>query len=459
MKNGVEKSSIFKGPKIATKLLVLFLLVGLLPLAVFGYVNYVKSIRVTKDEVIKTLDAIVASRINYIEDYVIDRQLDSASLARTPFVRRAIEEFDAIFYPYGINSAQYIKLERKYRPFFKKFKESYGFHDILLISPEGNVIFSVIKEADLGTNLKTGPFKDTELAKVSEEVQAQLDAKLSDFKYYLPSDEPAAFIGTPIFREEKFIGVIATQMKTTIIYELARDYTSLGETGEMVLALKMGNEAVFVTPVKHEPDAAFRRKITLESAQAVPIQRAVQGMAGVGIMTDYRGKEVLAVWSHLPLLKWGIVVKIDTKEAFAPIYKLRNWLLFFGAVTVVIVILVAIFISASFSGPIVRLTKSTKSIAIGDLSKRVKIESSDEIGSLSQSFNEMSDELQMLIMSRDKEIGERSQAEEQLHKLVAEREILNHELQEKVQKLEKSRKAMLYMVEDLNITSKELKAT
>ncbi len=26
---------------------------------------------------------------------------------------------------------------------------------------------------------------------------------------------------------------------------------------------------------------------------------------------DYRGKKVIAVWQHMPLLDWGIVAKID----------------------------------------------------------------------------------------------------------------------------------------------------
>jgi len=58
--------------------------------------------------------------------------------------------------------------------------------------------------------------------------------------------------------------------------------------------------------------------------------------------------------------------------------------------------------------------------------------------------------------------SERKRAEEELRKLKYELEVevaeRTKELEERIQKSDKSRKAMLYMVEDLNSTSKELKA-
>lgn len=69
--------------------------------------------------------------------------------------------------------------------------------------------------------------------------------------------------------------------------------------------------------------------------------------------------------------------------------------------TIVIAVFIALalggFIGYIFSNtltdPIIELTKGTKQLAEGNLSKRLKVESDDEIGQLTQNFNYMADEL------------------------------------------------------------------
>ncbi len=60
------------------------------------------------------------------------------------------------------------------------------------------------------------------------------------------------------------------------------------------------------------------REIFIESHKAAPMEQAFSGKRGKGLHMDYRGHEVLAVWKYLPSFDWGIAVKIDNEEAFAP---------------------------------------------------------------------------------------------------------------------------------------------
>jgi methyl-accepting chemotaxis protein WspA len=69
------------------------------------------------------------------------------------------------------------------------------------------------------------------------------------------------------------------------------------------------NDVVFVTPLRHDPSAAFRRKVPLGSAIDVPLQQAAQGRQGYGIGTDYRNQQVMTAWKYLPSLRWAMVVK------------------------------------------------------------------------------------------------------------------------------------------------------
>ena len=55
-------------------------------------------------------------------------------------------------------------------------------------------------------------------------------------------------------------------------------------------------------------------------------------------MVDYRGRETVAAWQYLPSMRWGMVVKIDTAEAFAPVARQRNIALAIGGVVLVLVV-------------------------------------------------------------------------------------------------------------------------
>jgi adenylate cyclase len=160
-----------------------------------------------------------------------------------------------------------------------------------------------------------------------------------------------------------------------------------------VIASIVGRRAVFQTPSRHDPYAAFRKKIDLGVDHDQAVENAVRGRKGNGITIDYRDRKVLAVWKYAPDMRWGMVTKIDLEEAFAPIAKLRNISLGVGLVTLVMVVISAIFVARSISNPIRRLTWGTKRVAEGDLSQKIEISTKNEIGDLAQSFNEMTEGL------------------------------------------------------------------
>jgi PAS domain S-box-containing protein len=178
-----------------------------------------------------------------------------------------------------------------------------------------------------------------------------------------------------------------------------------------VLASKEGNEAVFIAPLRHDPEAAFKRRVVLGSKEALPIQRAVQRETGSGFSVDYRNKKILAVWRYLPRLKWGMVIKMDTDEAYHHIYNIRRWTLFIGIATIITVILIAFRISRSISKPIKALHKGSEIIGSGNLDYKVDTDAQDEIGELSRSFNEMTLKLKNSLTTLEDEINERKEAE------------------------------------------------
>ena len=117
--------------------------------------------------------------------------------------------------------------------------------DILLVdSKTGNVLYSTLKEADYGTNLLTGPYKNTNVAKAFEAAQNSSDknfATITDFEFYSPSNnKPIACIASPIFKGDEKVGVLIFKMGTNKIDEIVSNNNkwetlNIGDSGEVIL--------------------------------------------------------------------------------------------------------------------------------------------------------------------------------------------------------------------------------
>ena len=379
------------------KLLVCFLAVALLPLLIAEFFAVRHAASVLENEVITNLSVAADAKARQVDAYFSEARHNVTTLAHNPSLIDAVQRFVNAFDSGGIGSEEYASVDEELRPFLTYyqtyFEEQNRYYDLFLISPQGDIVFTVIKEDDFATNLLTGEYRKTELARSFKTAAASHVTDISDFRYYLPSDEPAGFITSPVFESGSLIGVVALQMSMREINALASDYTGLGKTGETVFASKNNGEVLFVAPLRHDPDAAFRRSVQLGSEDAIPAQLALQGRRGSGTSFDYRGEEILAAWQYLPEVRWGLVAKIDTDEAFASARRLRNWFWLAGIITALVVGLAAVIVSRSISAPIVQLTDSVKRLASGDGHEKVVISATDEIGELATEFNQMAEQL------------------------------------------------------------------
>ncbi len=396
----------------------MFLLTVFLPLGISGYVNYKNYIKILEQEKTGVLLSMAENKIVNIENYLQEAKRITAVLSAAPVVMDAVGAFASVF-ENGITSPAYEEADKQFRPRLSKHRELLELNDILLISLEGNVVFSVVRHSDLGTNLVTGPYKDGQLARAFKDFNPSQSIEVSNFSYYPPSRKPVLFTLAPIFQDGMVRGFIAVQLNTEKIYALTSDYKGLGSTGEILLGLKINTDVVFANPLRHDPGAAFSKKIVIGSPLALPAQQAVQGIDGSGTSTDYRGEQVLAVWKYLPSARWGLVAKIDTKEAFAPVIAVRNWTLFICIATACAGLLAAFYVAKSISWPIQTLQKGVEIVGSGNLDYQVGMSSDDEIGRLSRAFDAMTENLKKITSSRD-----------ELNNVTIELERSNQELQQ-----------------------------
>ncbi|MBS3768553.1 MAG: PAS domain S-box protein, partial [Candidatus Cloacimonetes bacterium] len=118
-------------------------------------------------------------------------------------------------------------------------------------------------------------------------------------------------------------------------------------------------------------------------------------------------------------LSWILLVEHSVEEILEPVFSLRKKVIAVSAILILISIILAIIISHSISSPLKKLIKGVKIIGKGELNYKLDIDREDEIGHLAKKFNEMTENLREVTVSRDEldqEIKERQSAEKEVIK-------------------------------------------
>ena len=307
----------------------------------------------------------------------------------------------------------------RYNDFFREIVTRFQFEDALLLDSRGNVVYSAYKGVDLGTNILNGPYKGSDLG---EAYQKALDSNvvdyvgLTDFGDYQPADEPTAWFVSPVGPQGSIEGVLALQFPISKINKLMTmdgrwEESGMGQTGETFIVgpddLMRSNSRLFLqdpeaykrdaiaagTPPDVAEDSIRQHGTTL--VQPVPTEAtklAQQGQRGTLIADDYLGHETLQAYApaDIPGLRWGVVAKIDTAEAFGPVSAFTRTLVLSTAAIIFVVCIAAMLLARLFVRPIRRLESGAQQISSGDYGTTLPVTSRDEFGDLTVAFNDMS---------------------------------------------------------------------
>jgi HAMP domain-containing protein len=326
----------------------------------------------------------------------------------------------------AVKNTLYERAIQRYDAIFQQYIDEFGFYDLFMIdAATGNIVYSAKRELDFGSNLSNGGFRDSNLARLFDNVRDFPDAgrvQFVDYETYLPSaDAPAAFAASPIIdpATKQLIGVLALQLPVDRINAVTTrndgwESSGLGKTGEVYLVgqdLKLRSDSRLL----REDPAAFRvsmSRIGLDSATIgrtiklkssilnQPVntgaaRAAVAGETRTFVTSDYRGEEVLASVSPLAIqgLRWGVVAKQDLAEANLPVRQMQRDLLIATGLLVLLLTLLAMALSSKFVRPIEHLIDVTNRVKNGNLDAVAEVETTDEFGELSTAFNQLVDSL------------------------------------------------------------------
>jgi methyl-accepting chemotaxis protein WspA len=375
-----------------------FLLISLVPCGTVTVLLYWISSEATRELVRRNLRGIAESKAAELEEFALSRLREAGALARVPTMIEAATDLSKTRRKNPVNAADIRVHEQKYLTYLAGYADTFGYPNIYLFDPDGTLLLRIKEGLDIGSKVQEGPLKATEFAGVVDRAKTLLQTELSDYQQYLGAKEPIAFIATPVLNKDgAVVGVIVLELNNEQVFEVFADYAGLGDTGETLVGTRVGDEVVAVAPLRHEKDAAFRIKVRLGELRSVALQQAVQGQRGSGQALDYREKPCVANWMYLPSFRWGMVVKQDVDEAYAPITRQWYAAAILLAVTVVGVVLVALVVARTLSRPVRAAARVAQSVAAGDLTEQVTVHASGETGQLLASIQKMSDYLRGLI--------------------------------------------------------------
>ncbi|WP_306017043.1 methyl-accepting chemotaxis protein [Oceanicaulis sp. MMSF_3324] len=396
---------------------VRFALVGLLGCVVLGTVLGAaamwRSSSANQLAAESRLKAVESARKDAIETYLASIRDDLTLVADNPNTVQALTDFDAAWsqldapqsrlqnlyvtsnayetgekdrlYNAGDGSS-YSQTHAQFHPWFRSLQLSRGYYDVFLFNDEGDLVYSVFKEADFATNMVSGQYADTDLARAYEQaMQAEAgEVVFFDFQPYSPSnDAPASFIATPVVDASgRTIGVLSFQMPIDRLNAVMSVSAGLGETGEAYL---VGMDGVFRTePRFGTGDSILQHGVPSEMVTQLSSDRQVVEQA-----VDWRGERVLFASEGIEFegVHFGLIVAQTTREAFLTARQtVRDLVLLAIAVTAVIG--GAGFLAArSTARPISVIAGIPAKIAAGDTNLDVPYsERTDEVGDLSRAL-------------------------------------------------------------------------
>jgi PAS domain S-box-containing protein len=207
---------------------------------------------------------------------------------------------------------------------------------------------------------------------------------------------PTLTIATPVRDAAgKTVAVLAGHMSLVLFDRLTADRVAMGSTGEAYLISPFND---FVSSERFGRDR-FRRGVFSRGIDA-----ALEGESGVGLYDNYAGRPVIGAYRWNPQRELALLVEMEQAEAFAPARALVKTILGIGIASSILLAVVVFFVARAIANPILAVARAATAVAEGDFEARAPVMTSDEVGILARSFNEMTERLKSLYRGLNQQV-------------------------------------------------------
>ncbi len=413
---------------IGFKLALAFVIMGMLSTLIISTFFYLNAKNTIQERIKEQLTSIVTLKENQIEQYFKKSVEDVITISHN---QEVIEHLTNI-YNNSQHWEEHIRLANK----LGWYKETYSnLDEIFIIGNTGTIHISTDKEQE-------GKIKAEDLVFT----QGLKKPYIGSAKYSLRLQEPTIKISAPVLKDGKVLGVAGARLNTQIMGELMQEDAGLGITGETYLVNRF-NYAI--TRLKKTESGEFKTTVFTEATEHCADENIADMIRPKGY-EDYSGQKVIGTHKWLPERELCLIAEINEAEAYVPIMKLKNKMIYGGIILFIMIGIIGYIFSKTITKPLAKLAKATEQFAKGEKGISIDIKTKDELGALAQSFQNMSEEIDI---SKEKLVKTEKARSKRLKKEV---EKATKELKERVKKEEETAKAMLFILEKSKKTNKEL---
>jgi signal transduction histidine kinase len=268
-----------------------------------------------------------------------------------------------------------------------------------------------------------------------------------------------SYLTGPLILNDKLLGVVTIFYNLGDLLSMFKVFEEQLATGEINLVKKDDNgDALIINPLRFNPDASLNLTVSKDKVDTPIIQSLLKNEKTFPETKDYRGVDVLAVTRYLEKLGWGLVVKMDKVEAFAPLENVKYITILSGIMVGVAIIITSTFLGNSISRPIKKLRDIMNEIAHGKFDSKIDVKGPREIEELAKQLDRMrsniantNTHLNELVQERTKKI------ENALSKLKENEEALEESNKNLVLANERLARQSKVQREFINITAHELR--
>ena len=311
--------------------------------------------------------------------------LQDAYIHSNPFPTGEKEKLDFVE-----GEAFYHGVHRTFHPFFRQLLQTRGYYDIFLIDTDGNIVYSVYKEADYATNLLRGRYSASDLGEVFRAAlaaEAGAPPSFTDYRPYEPSyNAPASFIATKVIGPQgEVLGVLAFQMPSDLINTVMHAYAGLGESGETYL---VGQDSL----MRSQSRFSESNDLLTTRVELPQLGSALAGESGAWVGAGRLGNDVVAAYTQIEFLgvTWAVLAELSAEEVLMPVVSMRNELVIYLAIGMLVIAVLGYGFSRTIVKPLARIEDSLHEIADGGYETELSLGNrTDELGSIARNVDSL----------------------------------------------------------------------
>ncbi len=373
----------FKKWGLKTKLMVLFLVVGLIPLVIVGFLSYRSAEREIREEVFGALDMYAGLADAELESFFLEREGDVRVYANTSDIYQSMNVLQEL--DWDTDSEEWEENLENMENISETVVEEYGYDFVFITDLEGEAVYSTRDEV-IGSNLYDRDY-----------IQGALDGETtwSELFYSDVVQENTLVISTPIYSEGQTGEIIGTANMTfqqRNIDEIVHE--GLGELGATADAYLVDSDGLLLTNTmigEFTEGAALEERIDTYAIELLsePIREGNLDFFAADEYEEYRGEMVLGqvevtMLGDEPV---GLIVELDVDEAFQGVAAMRNMLIPIIAVSAIAIAVAAYLVATTIVKPVQKISDLTEDLAEGDFTVKSDIDSKDEIGQMADNLN------------------------------------------------------------------------